>query len=512
MRLSLATRIVLGYAVVLVTFGAVSLFSVGEMHRGQVELKLLGDGYLHLSQDTAAIETFHKSRERETERLSEEKSVETRRALIRLSRKYFPPLMHEKLEAAQATAAQLEGFAPDDEKAFLAGVSQKLKELGTRYTDYEQVAEAAYGVLELDSFDPLTAASRVERMRGTENSIGVSIRLLHAALETRIAERVARAQDRERRTGLLVVLLPVAAIAVGLVVFVVSARSLRPIRTLTLGVARIGKGDYSAEIGLKGEDEIALLGREFDTMARSLREREAQLRQKQQELLQAERLAAVGRLAAQISHEVRNPLSSIGLNTEMLEEQLASAHFDTPAQAEEATGLLRSVTREVDRLTELTEDYLRLARLPQPALQTEDLHGVVERVLAFSAAELERSKVKVVRELAPEPVYASIDEGQLRQVVLNLVRNAREAMAGGGTLTVRTALDGEWAVLEVQDSGAGVDPSNRGKIFEPFFSTKSNGTGLGLSLSAQIVAAHGGRLELLDRRPGATFAIRVKRA
>lgn len=512
MRLSLATRIVLGYAVVLVTFGGVSLFSVSEMHRGQVELRLLGDGYLHLSQDTAAIETFHKSRERETERLGDEKSADTRRALIRLSRRYFPPLMAEKLSTAQKTAAQVAEFAPEDERAFLVEVGAKLKELQQRYREYEQVAEAAYGVLELDSFDPGAASTRIDRMRAIENSIGVSIRLLHAALETRIADRVARAQARERRTGLLVIALPVLAIAVGLVVFAVSARSLRPIRTLIEGASRIGKGDYSAEIGLTGDDEISLLGREFDTMAKSLRERERQLRQKQAELLQAERLAAVGRLAAQIAHEVRNPLSSIGLNTEMLEDQLAQASFESDAQATEARTLLASVTREVDRLTELTEEYLRLARLPRPVLQTEDLNALADRVLTFSAAELARSQVKIEKRYGPGPLHASFDEGQLKQVVLNLVRNAREAMPTGGTLTLATRAEGDYAVLEVRDSGPGISAETRSRVFEPFFSTKANGTGLGLSLSRQILEAHAGALELLDEGPGAAFKLSVRLA
>src|SRR4051812_21273228 len=116
MRLSLATRIFLGYAVVLVTFGAVSLFSVTEMHRNQVEFRLVSEGYLHLSQDAAAIETFHKNRERDTARLRDERSVDTRRALIRLSRLYFPGLMADKIKTGQNRVVAVREFAPDSEK------------------------------------------------------------------------------------------------------------------------------------------------------------------------------------------------------------------------------------------------------------------------------------------------------------------------------------------------------------------------------------------------------------
>src|SRR5690606_33772635 len=122
--------------------------------------------------------------------------------------------------------------------------------------------------------------------------------------ESRILDRVAQAQERERRTGAIIIVLSVLAILVGLAATAVAARALRPVQNLIEGVSRIGRGDYSAKLGFEGQDEIAQLSREFDKMAAALKEREAQL-------LQAERLAAMGRVAAQISHEVRNPLSSI---------------------------------------------------------------------------------------------------------------------------------------------------------------------------------------------------------
>ncbi len=513
MRLSLATRIFLGYAVVLVTFGAVSLFSVTEMHRNQVEFRLVSEGYLHLSQDAAAIETFHKNRERDTNRLRDERSVETRRALIRLTRLYFPGLMAEKIKAGQKTAKAVIEFAPDGEKDFVAEVTRKFDELSLRYAEYEQQSEAAFTVLEQNNPDWVTAETRLDRLQALENSIGVELRLLHGSLETRISERVARAQERERVTGAAIIVLPVLAIAVGLIATAISARSLRPVRTLIEGASRIGRGDYSAQIGLKGDDEIALLAREFDAMARSLQEREALLKQKQAELLLAERLAAVGRVAAQIAHEVRNPLSSIGLNVELLEEQIQGAKFATPGEGAEAIGLLKSISHEVDRLTEVTEEHLRLARLPSPSLQPEDVHALLDRVLAFSGEELSRAKIEVRREAPTEKLSALADEGQLRQVVLNLIRNAREAMRGGGTLTLGTRVVNGSVEISVGDTGPGIDRETRSKVFDPFFSTKQGGTGLGLSLSKQIVQAHHGSLEV-DSEPGrgATFVIRLPRA
>ena len=134
-------------------------------------------------------------------------------------------------------------------------------------------------------------------------------------------------------------------------------------------------------------------------MSGALEEREQALARQQQALLRAERLAAVGRVSAQVAHEVRNPLSSIGLNVEMLQDALARARFATPAEADEVRALLQSVTREVDRLTETTERYLRMARSPAPALAAEDVNAIVDGVLQFAAGELARAGIRVERRL-----------------------------------------------------------------------------------------------------------------
>jgi hypothetical protein len=135
MRLSLATRIFLAFAVVLVTFGAVSLFSIRELHRNQLDIRLLSEGYLLLSQEAAAIETFHKNHESDTRRLREEQSVETRRMIVGLARLYFPGLMAEKLAASKALADRILTFTPESEQPFVREVGAKLAELQRRYAE-----------------------------------------------------------------------------------------------------------------------------------------------------------------------------------------------------------------------------------------------------------------------------------------------------------------------------------------------------------------------------------------
>ena len=510
MKLSLATRIFLGYAVVLATFGAVSLFSVTEMHRNQLEIRLVNQLNL-LFQDGAALDALHKNRERELERLAEESNLETRRALIRLSRLYSPSLMAERLATGHGRTEEIAASALASEALLAQELVQRLADLGRHLEGYGRLEERLLQQLERATPDPAQVKPQMDELAQLQAAIGRDIRLLRASLENRIRERVEAAERRERRTGLTIIGLSVLAIAVGLLATALSARTLRPVRTLIEGVTRIGRGDYGAQLGaVRGEDEISTLAREFDAMARSLREREAQLKAQQEALLRAEQLAAVGRISAQISHEVRNPLSSIGLNVELLEEALGTASFTSEAEAREAKDLLSAVLREVDRLTEITEQYLRMARLPQPQLASEDVNDVVREVLDFSREELERAGVEVVEELDPSAPRALVDEGQLRQVFLNLLRNSREAMDGGGRLTVRSRAQDGAVEVELSDTGRGMSGQVQEHIFEPFFSTKERGTGLGLAVSRQIIQAHGGSIRCTSAAgEGTTFSIRL---
>jgi signal transduction histidine kinase len=204
----------------------------------------------------------------------------------------------------------------------------------------------------------------------------------------------------------------------------------------------------------------------------------------------------VGRLAAQITHEIRNPLSSLSLNTELLEEQIESGLDDLEAKGE-ARSLVKAMAREVDRLTGVTEEYLRFARMPKPTYSAVDLNDAMDELLAFMGPELAAAGVEAKRDWSEEPPRVKADAGQLRQVVLNLVRNAREAAGRGGHIRLRTRIEPihQWGVVEVVDDGPGIPEAVRSHLFEPFYSTKEGGTGLGLALVQQVMHEHGGEVE-----------------
>ena len=217
----------------------------------------------------------------------------------------------------------------------------------------------------------------------------------------------------------------------------------------------------------------------------------ADLRTMEERLVQSERLATIGRFASQIAHEIRNPLSSISLNVELLEDELKESN-------EEARSLIRSVLRELDRLNDIVSEYLQFSRFPKPQLKRGRVDGVIrELVQNFKAPPSVTIETRLM-ESSPE---LWLDDRLMRQVLENLVRNGVEAIEGEGVLTIETDVVDRFFVMRVKDTGHGIAPEAQAKLFEPFFSTKPKGTGLGLATSQQIVFEHNGHL-LVESQPG----------
>ena len=217
--------------------------------------------------------------------------------------------------------------------------------------------------------------------------------------------------------------------------------------------------------------------------------------QTKEALLRSERLATIGRMSAHVTHEIRNPLSSIGLNAEMLSDLVTET--DPGTDREDAQQLCTSIVREVDRLSAITEEYLRFVRLPQSELRTADLQTLLRSIAAFVRRDCEAAQVQLVQSLPDELPMVRLDPDQIRQALLNLLRNAKEAMPEGGTVVLGACQTSEETVaVFVRDEGIGIEPQDQDRIFDPFYSTKLTGTGLGLALTQQIIADHGARLSV----------------
>lgn len=216
----------------------------------------------------------------------------------------------------------------------------------------------------------------------------------------------------------------------------------------------------------------------------------AQMRQR---MARMERLASLGRLSAGLAHEIRNPLTGISLLLDDLHDRL----LHTPQDQE----LIRRALQEMERLEGLVGDLLNFSRLSACKCQPGDLTEVVERTLVLFEPQCQRSGVTISRQFAESLPAVDLDDQRLQQALLNLLRNALEAMPDGGRLQLTLRQDGDQVCLSIADDGIGMSEEQRALIFEPFFTCKEQGNGLGLSIVYNIITEHNGRIEVTSQ-PG----------
>ena len=235
-----------------------------------------------------------------------------------------------------------------------------------------------------------------------------------------------------------------------------------------------------------------------------LRSAHEQLRENFEGLKRAERLSALGQLSAGLAHEIRNPLASI---------EGAAAVVQRERQSEERRReFLEIIQKECRRLNQLLTSFLSFARPRPPDLRTVEIESLLDSVMVLAQHAEGNARCEVKKEIQPGLSRLVCDAEQLKQVLLNLVMNAIQAMEKGGTVELAASGNGNKINLEVRDQGHGIDPGSLDRIFDPFFTTKESGTGLGLSLAYQIVSQHGGALTVVRNSPhGVTMRVSLPR-
>ncbi|MBK8903165.1 MAG: GAF domain-containing protein [Anaerolineaceae bacterium] len=228
-------------------------------------------------------------------------------------------------------------------------------------------------------------------------------------------------------------------------------------------------------------------------------ERSRQLEEKQAQIVRAEKLAAVGRLAASVAHEINNPLQAISLHLQLLVDEALSSGGERR---------LAVVQQEFDRIAAIVERLLDFQRPQAGQPQPVCVNQTLAYVISLAEQQLQRTGVRCLQNLPDDLPDVLAVESQLKQVFLNLVLNAAEAMPGGGQLTITATHQADKVFIKFTDTGPGIPLENRAHLFEPFYTTKTDGSGLGLAVCHEIVASHGGELTL-DSTPGAgaTFTV-----
>jgi len=225
--------------------------------------------------------------------------------------------------------------------------------------------------------------------------------------------------------------------------------------------------------------------------------------------IESERLHAITLLAAGVAHEIGNPLNSLTIHLQLLERELREVPAEQAASMKE---LLEVAQREVTRLDQIISQFLRALRPSQPALEKTDLKDVLQQTLEFLKHEIRDRDILVEVEVAEDVPHASLDRNQIKQAFFNIIRNAMQAMANGGLLKIAVTCNDRFVIVSFTDTGPGIPPENLGSLFEPYFTTKSEGTGLGLMIVQRIVRDHGGEIEVRSEpNKGTTFTLFLPR-
>ncbi len=319
-------------------------------------------------------------------------------------------------------------------------------------------------------------------------------------------------QKQIARTRRLISVLGLMAVLIASVSSILLARRItNPLQALTRGVAAVGQGDLTQRINIETKDELGELARAFNEMTQQL----ARVRELEDRLRRADRLAALGTMAAGIAHDIRNPLTSI-----LIFSQLMSLHYDDSDVREKFN---RVVPRELERVQTVIEDMMELARPASVHREPASLNDILSQVLELFESQVNPQGIKISTEYELDLPFCMADRKRLHRCFSNLVSNAFQAMSSGGELTVRTRRipamifpdtglpdpRPEPAIqITIADTGQGISADRLSRIFDPFYTTKEKGLGLGMAIAHRIVEDHRGTIDVQSKVGlGSTFTV-----
>jgi len=275
----------------------------------------------------------------------------------------------------------------------------------------------------------------------------------------------------------------------------------RPIKQLADSARLVAAGNLDFQVPVKRNDEVGQLATTFNEMITGLKSK----RELEERLNHAERAAVIGRLTQSVAHEIRNPLNVINLSIDHVNKKYAP---EDAARREKFTQLLSSMKDEIERLKHLVNDLLNYGRPARYAVEPIDMRQLIEETLSLLRQQADIQGVAVTIDEASGPATVRGDRERLKSFVSNLAINALQAMPAGGHLTARVARHNGQVEVKISDTGVGISEESLGKIFEPYFSTKQSGFGLGLAVTRKIIEEHHGRITVESQlQRGTTFTV-----
>ena len=327
------------------------------------------------------------------------------------------------------------------------------------------------------------------------------------SITTKIDDASLALANKSREFANIRLISTTALLVLALVLAVVIGSSFtRPIQELASAARVVAAGNLDFQVPVKRNDEVGQLATTFNEMIDGLKSK----RDLEERLNQSERAAVIGRLTQSVAHEIRNPLNVINLSIDHVNKKYAP---EDPARREKFTQLLSSIKDEIERLKHLVNDLLNYGRPTRFAVETIDMRQLVEETLSLLRQQADIQGVWVTIDEQSGPASVRGDRERLKSFVSNLAINALQAMPSGGHLTAQVARhDGEVEV-KISDTGVGISEESLGKIFEPYFSTKQSGFGLGLAVTRKIIEEHQGKIAVESQlQRGTTFTVTLPAA
>lgn len=383
------------------------------------------------------------------------------------------------------------------QSAYTPAMSEIIDQIESKYTAYRQGREQVIRLYQAGERERgMELHQQVRKEYAAIFALCERLKLIHEYTTARV-----RSESRTRARFINSLALTAIVIVAGLgllLLYILVKQILGPIRRLALEAG-------PQEEGAVAPDEVKALSRRVHNLLEDVDQAQSQLEKSQESLLQSEKLALVGKLAAGVAHSIRNPLTSVKMRLFSLGRNLAL----NPNQEED----LAVISEEIRHIDTIVRSFLEFSRPPKLKMQRLSLSDVVDSALTLLNQRLESYGVKVQVKRPGRLPEMWADPEQLKEMLVNLLLNSCEAMVAGGNIVIQeshgqVAPLGEVAFIKVSDNGPGVPASIREKIFQPFFSTKGEGTGLGLSIASRIVEEHGGFIELTSSEgEGASFLI-----
>lgn len=475
--MSIRTKVIGSFCAILALFGAVSSYTYLKSRHINQRLSLLSELFLPLSRQMIQIQVGTQNLAEEMIRYySGDETSPDRSTFSRMARDLYPYAIRKKFVLTEQLLLK---FSKQNDE-HISQMQEALTDLKNR-------------------FESLTTAQNKQEFQEQFLVFRSKLQALSKRIDEECEKITNEAQSKGKENLITNVSLSLLLSLTGFFCMILVYRVLNPLPQLILSLKRLTGGDFDQTIKVKSsdKDEIGQLAREFNRMLSALKDRDQKIKNQQRELLQSEKLAAIGQLSAEVVHEIRNPLNSISLNIDWLESELESCNS-------EIKKTLKSISREIERLAQITESYLVRARVKSHDHLSTEVNGLLREIIDFEKED--KSGVEIEAELNDNEIYINSDRSKIKQAFINVLKNAKEAMPRGGKIRIQTRVADNTTQVIFKDSGLGMSEETQTKSFMPFFTTKSNGTGLGLSLTKEIVEAAKGRISVVSQLGvGTTF-------